>query len=137
MAGIIKIGDNEFPVAVTAFTPIIYNGEFRYMKENGHTRAKDINDGLSEIMDGIETNEVPPFLSMAQFFWAFCKTADKNVSGFNVWLETLPEQAFDMSADESWSSKVWELIQANYFRSATQVASEAAENAAAGAAAGA
>lgn len=137
MADIIKIGDNEFPVAVTAFTPIIYNGEFRYMKENGHTRAKDINDGLSEIMDGIETNEVPPFLSMAQFFWAFCKTADKNVSGFNVWLETLPEQAFDMSADESWSSKVWELIQANYFRSATQVASEAAENAAAGAATGA
>lgn len=137
MADIIKIGDNEFPVAVTAFTPIIYNGEFRYMKENGHTRAKDINDGLSEIMDGIETNEVPPFLSMAQFFWAFCKTADKNVSGFNVWLETLPEQAFDMSADESWSSKVWELIQANYFRSATKVASEAAENAAAGAAAGA
>ena len=137
MADIIKIGDNEFPVAVTAFTPIIYNGEFRYMKENGHTRAKDINDGLSEIMDGIETNEVPPFLSMAQFFWAFCKTADKNVSGFNVWLGTLPEQAFDMSADESWSSKVWELIQVNYFRSATQVASEAAENAAAGAAAGA
>lgn len=137
MADIIKIGDNEFPVAVTAFTPIIYNGEFRYMKENGHTRAKDINDGLSEIMDGIETNEVPPFLSMAQFFWAFCKTADKNVSGFNVWLGTLPKQAFDMSADESWSSKVWELIQANYFRSATQVASEAAENAAAGAAAGA
>lgn len=137
MADIIKIGDNEFPVAVTAFTPIIYNGEFRYMKENGHTRAKDINDGLSEIMDGIETNEVPPFLSMAQFFWAFCKTADKNVSGFNVWLGTLPEQAFDMSADESWSSKVWELIQANYFRSATQVASKAAENAAAGAAAGA
>lgn len=137
MADIIKIGDNEFPVAVTAFTPIIYNGEFRYMKENGHTRAKDINDGLSEIMDGIETNEVPPFLSMAQFFWAFCKTADKNVSGFNVWLETLPEQAFDMSADESWSSKVWELIQANYFRSATQVASEAAAKAAAGAAAGA
>ncbi|WP_415927451.1 hypothetical protein [Slackia piriformis] len=137
MADIIKIGDNEFPVAVTAFTPIIYNGEFRYMKENGHTRAKDINDGLSEIMDGIETNEVPPFLSMAQFFWAFCKTADKNVSGFNVWLGTLPAQAFDMSADESWSRKVWELIQANYFRSATQVASEAAENAAAGAAAGA
>lgn len=107
------------------------------MKENGHTRAKDINDGLSEIMDGIETNEVPPFLSMAQFFWAFCKTADKNVSGFNVWLETLPEQAFDVSAEESWSSKVWELIQANYFRSATQVASKTAENADAGAAAGA
>lgn len=137
MEGIIKVGDREFPVAVTAFTPIIYNGEFRYMKENGHTRAKDINDGLSEIMDGIETNEVPPFLSMAQFFWAFCKTADKNVSGFNVWLETLPEQAFDVSAEESWSSKVWELIQANYFRSATQVASKTAENAVAGAAAGA
>ena len=137
MEGIIKVGDMEFPVAVTAFTPIIYNGEFRYMKENGHTRAKDINDGLSEIMDGIETNEVPPFLSMAQFFWAFCKTADKNVSGFNVWLETLPEQAFDVSAEESWSSKVWELIQANYFRSATQVASKTAENADAGAAAGA
>lgn len=137
MEGIIKVGDREFPVAVTAFTPIIYNGEFRYMKENGHTRAKDINDGLSEIMDGIETNEVPPFLSMAQFFWAFCKTADKNVSGFNVWLKTLPEQAFDVSAEESWSSKVWELIQANYFRSATQVASKTAENADAGAAAGA
>lgn len=137
MEGIIKVGDREFPVAVTAFTPIIYNGEFRYMKENGHTRAKDINDGLSEIMDGIETNEVPPFLSMAQFFWAFCKTADKNVSGFNVWLETLPEQAFDVSAEESWSSKVWELIQVNYFRSATQVAPKTAENADAGAAAGA
>lgn len=137
MAEIIKIGEKEFPVAVTAFTPIIYNGEFRYMKENGHTRAKDINDGLSEIMDGIETNEVPPFLSMAQFFWAFCKTADKNVSGFKTWLSTLPEQAFDLSADESWSRKVWELIQANYFRSATQVAPAPAENADAGAAAGA
>lgn len=137
MAEIIKIGEKEFPVAVTAFTPIIYNGEFRYKKENGHTRAKDINDGLSEIMDGIDTNDIPPFISMAQFFWAFCKTADKNVSGFKTWIETLPAQAFDVSADDSWSQQVWELIQENYFRAATQVAPEATENADAAAAAGA
>ena len=137
MDDIIEIIGKRYRIAANAFTPIVYSGEFTFMKENGRRRAKDINDGLAEIMDGIASSGIPPLLPMLQFFWAFCKTADKSAPGFKAWLEGLPEQAFDMSADESWAQPVLEMIQAAYFRSATQVASEGAEDAAAGAAAGA
>lgn len=137
MADTIKIGDKELAVAVTAFTPIIYSGEFRLRKENGKHRDKDINDGLSEILDGIDTSGVPPLLTMLQFLWAFAKTADKNVPGFKKFVESLPPETFDMSADESWAQPVWELAQANFLKSAADVAPSTGEDAVAGAAAGA
>ncbi len=62
MVSSITIDGHEYAVACNAFTPIIYSGGLRYTKENGKTRAKDINDGISAIMDTMSDYDIPPFL---------------------------------------------------------------------------
>lgn len=131
MVSKVTVGDKTYPVACNAFTPIIYSGGLRYKKKNGKTRAKDINDGLSAIADTLEDFDIPPFLPLFEFFWAFAKTADKSVPDFKEFLESMPESVFDMSDDDNWAVPVMEAVRENFLPGAKGVETEAAEDAAA------
>ncbi len=136
MVSSITIDGHEYAVACNAFTPIIYSGGLRYTKENGKTRAKDINDGISAIMDTMSDYDIPPFLPLAEFFWAFHKTADKNAPDFKSFMESLPAAAFDVASDGSWAEPVMEAVIENFLPSFKGLASPTSEEAAAEAADG-
>lgn len=136
MAGV-TIGGERIELACNALTPIVYSGAFRYTSAAGKVRAKDVNDGVSEIIEHIEEYGIPPMLPLMQFLWAFAKTADKGISDFNGFVGGLPVDVLDISNEEGWATPVMELVQANFFPSATNVASATAEDGSAEAPAGA
>ena len=131
MVGTVTVGGREYPIACNAFTPIIYSGGLRYTKANGKTRAKDINDGLAAIIDTMEDFDIPPFLPLMEFFWAFATTADKGVPGFDEFMESMPESVYDMTNDDSWAVPVMQAVQENFLPGTKGVASSPSEDAAA------
>ena len=96
MVSAVEIDGKEYPIACNAFTPIIYSGGLRYTKANGKARAKDINDGLAAIIDTLSDFDIPPFLPLVEFFWAFVKTADNKAPDFKSFMESLPPAAYDV-----------------------------------------
>lgn len=131
MVGSVEIEGREYPIACNAFTPIIYSGGLRYTKANGKTRAKDINDGLAAIIDTLSDFDIPPFLPLVEFFWAFAKTADKTAPDFNGFMESLPPAAYDVTSDDSWAAPVMEAVIENFLPSFKGVATAPAEDGAA------
>lgn len=136
MVSTVEIDGKEYPIACNAFTPIIYSGGLRYTKANGKTRAKDINDGLAAIIDTLSDFDIPPFLPLVEFFWAFAKTAEKSlgkqaenhIPGFNEFMESLPPAAYDVTSDDSWAAPVMEAVIENFLPSFKGVVSKATED---------
>lgn len=131
MVSAVEIDGKEYPIACNAFTPIIYSGALRYTKANGKARAKDINDGLAAIIDTLSDFDIPPFLPLVEFFWAFVKTADNKAPDFKSFMESLPPAAYDVSSDDSWAVPVMEAVIENFLPRYKGMVSATAEDAAA------
>lgn len=131
MVSAVEIDGKEYPIACNAFTPIIYSGGLRYTKANGKARAKDINDGLAAIIDTLSDFDIPPFLPLVEFFWAFVKTADNKAPDFKSFMESLPPAAYDVSSDDSWAVPVMEAVIENFLPRYKGMVSATAEDAAA------
>lgn len=131
MVSAVEIDGKEYPIACNAFTPIIYSGGLRYTKANGKARMKDINDGLAAIIDTLSDFDIPPFLPLVEFFWAFVKTADNKAPDFKSFMESLPPAAYDVSSDDSWAVPVMEAVIENFLPRYKGMVSATAEDAAA------
>lgn len=114
------LNGEEHKIECNAWTPVIFSGEFTCEGKNGRTRREDINEAVIRVFEDID-NEfyIPPFIDMLHILWAFEKTVNPKLKGFNSWIKEQPDEILDMSRDEgSWAQAVFEEIELKFFREA-------------------
>lgn len=112
---LVKVGDAEHKIECNAFTPIVYSGEFKVDKPNGGKRPKDISEAIGVIAESLSYVGIPAITPLLEIFWAFEKTADRNLEGFSEWLGKFPADAYDLTRGDGWASDVMKLVEANFF----------------------
>lgn len=112
---VINVGDVEHKVECNAFTPIVFSGQFKERKPNGGFKPRDISDALGSIADAVDTVGFPAITPLLEIFWAFEKTANRDLEDFNAWLAKFPDDAFALTKKDGWATDVMKLIEANYF----------------------
>ena len=125
---VISVCGVEHEVACNAFTPIVYSGQFKARKPSGGYKPRDISEALGIIADAVSSVGFPAITPLLEIFWAFEKTANRDLEDFDKWIDKFPSNAFDLTKKDSWAADVMQLIEANYFQgSGEDVVAEGAE----------
>lgn len=120
MVSQIALGDETYPVACNAFTPIVFSRSFSVERDDGTKRPKDINEDVSLFADVMRTAGMPPILALVEIFYACAKTANPKLGGFEDWLGNFPADAFDLERGDGWASDVTNIVIENFFPRATE-----------------
>lgn len=107
----------ELELECSAFTPIVFSESFSVEKPDGGHRPKDLTEAIAEITDRIAESGVPPMSPLLEVLYACAKSADLKIPGFRKWLESLPDDALDLSREDGWAKEVIDLITQQFFRS--------------------
>ncbi len=115
MVSEIAVGDDTYPVACNAFTPIVFSREFSVTRADGSKRPKDINEAVSMIMDVTANSSVAPIVPLLEIFYACAKTADAKLKAFDEWVKAFPADAYDLERADGWASDVMGIVQESFF----------------------
>lgn len=125
---VISVCGIEHRVTCNAFTPIVYSGQFKERKPSGGFKPRDISEALGMIADAVSSVGFPAITPLLEIFWAFEKSANRDLEDFDKWIGKFPSDAFDLTKKDSWAADVMQLIEANYFPgSGADVVAEGAE----------
>lgn len=115
MVSEISVGDEVYPVACNAFTPIIFSREFSVTRKDGSSRPKDINEDVSAILQVQAAYAMPPIVPMLEIFYACAKTAGAKLKPFDDWVKSFPAEVYDLERSDGWAADVMQLVQQNFF----------------------
>lgn len=114
----ITFGGVSYPATFNGLTPIVFSRAFSVEKSNGAVRPKDINEDVSQIIETMQACGMPPMVPLLEIAYACIKTADSKFDDtFDVWVEKLPQETFDLQAGDGWAADVMKIVEDNFFPS--------------------